>query len=299
MAPRPLLRRVTVIGCGLIGTSLALDLTRAGVDVSLADLDPRAVERAVARGAGTPLDTTAPPADLVVVAVPPSAVVDTVYEAQATGLGRAYTDVAGAKGRITEEAELRGCDLHGYVPGHPMAGRESSGPDAAEPGLFAGRPWILCPGPTSVPEAVAAVEELIALVGARPRTLTPTAHDEAVATVSHTPHLVAAALAAQLANTAPEVLSLAAGGLADTTRIAAGDPGLWSDIIGHNASAVADALDRVAADLALLSRELREDDQAGSVTVGSLLLRGNLGRQALVAAAGSRNPGDAPSRARV
>lgn len=299
MAPRTLLRRVTVIGCAATGTSLALDLTRAGIDVRLADLDPRAVDRAVARGAGTPLAPAAPPADLVVVAVPPSTVVDTLYEAQALGLGRAYTDLAGAKGVIVEEAELRGCDLRGYVPGHPMAGPERSGPDTAEPGRFAGRPWILTPGPATPPEAVAAVAELVALCGAHLRTMTPAAHDEAVATVSHTPHLVAAVLAAQLADTAPEVLALAPDELADTTRTAAQDPGPWSDVLGLNAPSVATALDRVAHDLALLASELREGGESGSVTVGAVLLRGGLGRRALAEAAGSRNPGDAPSRTRV
>ncbi|MFF8867330.1 prephenate dehydrogenase [Streptomyces sp. NPDC015139] len=294
-----LLRQVTVIGCGLIGTSIALDLTRAGIAVRLTDRDPAAVAQAAARGAGTPLTLLDRAADLVVVAVPPSAVADTVYEAQARGLGRAFTDVAGTKGLIAEEAELRGCDLRGYVPGHPMAGRETSGPAAAEPGMFAGRPWILCPGPCVPPEAEAAVRELVRLCGAEPRTMSPEAHDEAVATVSHTPQLVAAALAAQLADTAPEVLALAGGGLRDTTRIAASDAGLWTDILGHNAEAVAARVDRVAADLALLAEELRNGGSTGSVTVGALLLRGNLGRAALTGATGSRNPGDAPSRARV
>ncbi|MEU8521277.1 prephenate dehydrogenase [Streptomyces sp. NBC_01216] len=295
----PRLHSVTVIGCGLIGTSVALRLTRAGIAVALADLDPTAVALAAGRGAGTPLAPDAPPADLVVVATPPSAVVDTLYEAQARGLGRSYTDMAGAKALIWEEAELRGCDLRGYVPGHPMAGRELSGPAAADPALFDGRPWILCPGPTAPAEAVASVEELVALCGGIPHRMTPGAHDEAVATVSHTPMLVAAVLAAQLAGTSPEVLALAGGGLRDTTRIAASDPGLWSDILTHNAPAVAAAVERVAADLTLAAAELRDGSDTGSVTVGALLLQGNRGRAALLDATGSRNPGDAPSPTRV
>ncbi|GBQ03521.1 prephenate dehydrogenase/arogenate dehydrogenase family protein [Streptomyces spongiicola] len=296
---RPRLRSVTVIGCGLIGTSLALRLSRSGIAVSLADLDPAAVALGAGRGAGAPLAPDAPPADLVVVATPPSAVVDVLYEAQARGLGRAYTDVAAAKGLIWEEAVLRGCDLRGYVPGHPMAGRGLSGTAAAEPGLFAGRPWILCPGPSVHPEAAAAVEELVSLCGAVAHTMPPTAHDEAVATVSHTPMLVAVALAAQLADAAPDVLALAGGGLRDTTRIAASDPGLWSDILTHNAPAVAASVERVAADLVLMASALRDGGDTCSVSVGGLLLQGHRGRAALLDATGSRNPGDARCRTPV
>ncbi|GFH39257.1 prephenate dehydrogenase/arogenate dehydrogenase family protein [Streptomyces pacificus] len=296
---RPGLRSVTVIGCGLIGTSLALCLTRAGIAVLLADPDPGAVAPAVGRGAGVPLAPGAPPADLVVVATPPSAVVDVLYEAQARGLGRAYTDVAEVKGLIWEEAVLRGCDVRGYVPGHPMTAGGPSGPAAAEPGLFAGRPWILCPGPSVPPEAVAAVEELVTLCGAVAHTMPPGAHDEAVATVCHTPMLVALALAAQLADTAPDVLALAGGGLRDTVRTTASDTRLWSDVLTHNAPAVAAGMERVAADLALMASGLRDGGDICSVSVGGLLLRGHRGRAALLESAGSRNTGDARPRARV
>ncbi|MGW1764053.1 prephenate dehydrogenase/arogenate dehydrogenase family protein [Streptomyces sp. NPDC002073] len=180
------LHRVTVIGCGLIGTSLALALTRAGVEVLLEDHDPDALGRAMLMGAGTPLAPAAPPADLVVIATPPSTVVDVLYEAQARGLGHAYTDVADAKEQIWAEAELRGCDVRGYVPGRPVVGRSSAGrgpADAAEAraDLFAGRSWIVCPYPAAEPRALDAVDALVALCGARRRDMSPAEHDRAVA----------------------------------------------------------------------------------------------------------------------
>ncbi|MFI1868625.1 MULTISPECIES: prephenate dehydrogenase [Streptomyces] len=280
------LERVIVIGCGLIGTSIALALTRAGVEVALDDLDPHTLGQARSMGAGTALTEHTPLADLVVIATPPSAVVDTLYEAQARGLGRAYTDVASAKEHIWTEAELRGSDLQGYVPGHPMAGRELSGPAAAQPDLFAGRPWILCPYPGVEKEALAAVDALVSLCGARRTDMAPARHDRAVAALSHLPQLVSSALAAQLTDLDPEVLALAGTGVRDTTRIAGSDRRMWGDILAQNASAVADAVGRLAEELASAAAELRTNGPSGgSALVDALLGRGNLGRSALLDAA--------------
>ncbi|MEV5681328.1 MULTISPECIES: prephenate dehydrogenase [unclassified Streptomyces] len=278
------LERVIVIGSGLIGTSIALALTRAGVEVALDDLDPDALDQARRMGAGTVLTEDTPVADLVVIATPPSAVVDTLCDAQARGLGRAYTDVAGAKEHIWTEAELRGSDLLGYVPGHPMAGRELSGPGAAQADLFTGRPWILCPYPTVDPEALAAVDELVFVCGGRRKDLTPAAHDRAVAALSHVPQVISSALAAQLTDLGPEVLALAGTGVGDTTRIAGSDPRLWADILGQNAASVADTVERMAGELASLAAELRKGGADPSDAAGELVARGNRGRAALLAA---------------
>jgi prephenate dehydrogenase len=268
------LERVVVIGCGLIGTSVALALTRAGVRVALDDIDTDAVDQARRMGAGEVLTEDTPVADLVVIATPPSAVVDTLYDAQARGLGRAYTDVAGAKEHIWTEAELRGSDVLGYVPGHPMAGRELSGPGAAQADLFAGRPWILCPYPTVEPDALDAVDALVSLCGGRRTDLTPAAHDRAVAALSHVPQLVSSVLAAQLADLGPAVLALAGTGARDTTRIAGSDPRMWTDNLGQSAPAVAEVVERMAGDLASAAAELRRlhaDGSGGSRYHASLL----------------------------
>src|SRR6478609_8164238 len=134
-------RRVTVLGTGVIGTSIALALRRAGIHVALSDQDVGSLATAECMGAGIALMPDDPPADLVVIATPPSTVVSVLRDAQARGLGAVYTDVASTKARISADAELAGCDLTSYVPGHPMAGRELSGPHAAHADLFAGRPW--------------------------------------------------------------------------------------------------------------------------------------------------------------
>ncbi|MFE2340187.1 prephenate dehydrogenase/arogenate dehydrogenase family protein [Streptomyces sp. NPDC059431] len=160
------LRSVTVIGCGPTGTSIALALTRAGVDVALADSDPRALDRALMAGAGTLLIPGDRPADVVVVATGPDTAADVLYEAQARGLGRAYTDLHGTEESMGQEIWLRGCDQFAYVPGRPPAAPHTAEHGAASADRFEGRPWLLVPGPATPPEAVAAVRELVALCGA-------------------------------------------------------------------------------------------------------------------------------------
>ncbi|MEV3984138.1 prephenate dehydrogenase/arogenate dehydrogenase family protein [Nonomuraea sp. NPDC049758] len=303
------IRRVVVIGCGLIGTSVACALRRAGVRVELADHDPWALAQAARMGAGTALRAGAGPADVVVIATPPSSVAAVLREAQARGLGRVYTDVASAKTRILAEVERGGCDLSCYVPGHPMAGREVSGPGAARAGLFEGRTWALCPHPALSPRALRTVAALATACGAEVRLLAPDAHDRAAAAVSHLPLVLSAALAARFATgaqggpaepapggetgmetgmeTGTEMdrdaggLSLAAGALRDVTRVAGSPAGMWRDILAHNATPVADLLDELTRDLSRVAAALRAADDG---PVAEVLARGNEGHARIVRA---------------
>jgi prephenate dehydrogenase len=246
------IKRVVVVGAGLIGTSIALALRAADVRVWLADRDPAAAELAEHIGAGQVLPDGGPPegrADLAVLAVPPATVARELAAAQARGLAAAYTDVASVKELPLRQARELGCDLASYVPGHPLAGRERSGPAAARADLFLGRPWVLCPGPPAVPATEEAAADLVTACGGQLVRLTPAEHDRWVALVSHVPHLVAAAMAAQLDSAPPVALALAGQGLRDVTRIAGGDPGLWLEILGANAGPAAQILAQAARDL--------------------------------------------------
>ena len=265
-APFP--RRVIVIGTGLIGTSAALALRRHGADVWLSDRDAAAARLAADLGAGDVLGAGPPPsgpADLAVIAVPPAAVAAALAAAQKAGLARYYTDVASVKALPLARAREAGCDISSYVPGHPLAGRERSGPAAARADLFLGRTWALCPAPETAGEAVAAVTALVSACGAEPVVTDAATHDRWVALVSHAPHVVAAAMAAQLApdSVPDQALSLAGQGLRDATRIAVGDTGLWAQILGGNAAPVAEVLAAVSADLAEAARVLAGAAQAG------------------------------------
>ncbi|WP_067177085.1 prephenate dehydrogenase [Microtetraspora niveoalba] len=269
---------VVVVGTGLIGTSVALALRQRDVRVYLADRDPAAVRLARELGAGeewTPGIT----ADLAVIAVPPQFVAAQLLDLQKNGAARCYTDVASVKALPAARAEELGCDLTSFVPGHPLAGRERSGPAAARADLFLGRPWALCPTPDTSADAVRTVEELVALCGGNAVTVDAAEHDRAVAVISHAPHVTAAAVAARLAEASETALGLSGQGVRDVTRIAAGDPALWTGILSGNAVPVAEVLERVAADLAAAARSLRGHAGEGAAVteVTDLLNRGVVG----------------------
>jgi prephenate dehydrogenase len=271
--------RIAVLGTGLIGTSVALALRERGAGVWLADEDPEAARLAANLGAGEPLPAEASGvyADVAVIAVPPAAVAATLAAAQArgsNGLARCYTDVASVKQLPVAQARARGCDMTSYVPGHPLAGREKHGPAAARADLFLGRTWALCPAPETSEQAIATVTALVRECGAVPMRTDAAAHDRWVALVSHAPHLVAAAMAARLEAAPPEALDLAGQGLRDVTRIAAGNTGLWTQILAANAEPVAEVLAAVATDLAEAARMLTDGDPK---SVATLLDRGQVG----------------------
>jgi len=263
----PVPRQVVVIGTGLIGTSAALALRRHGADVWLWDRDPAAAALAADLGAGqvlaSPGNPARPgpgPADVALIAVPPGEVAAVLAAAQQAGLAHCYTDVASVKALPLARARQAGCDISCYVPGHPLAGRERSGPAAARADLFLGRAWALCPAAETSGAAVAAVTAMVTACGAEPVVTGADSHDRWVALISHAPHVVAAAMAAQLATESvpPEALSLAGPGLRDATRIAVGDAGLWTQILTGNAAPVAAILAAVAGDIAEAARILTE-----------------------------------------
>jgi prephenate dehydrogenase len=260
-------RRVVVLGAGLIGTSAALALRRGGTEVWLTDQDPTAAKLAADLGAGRVLGDGGPgpaPADVAVIAVPPAEVAAVLAAAQRAGLARSYTDVASVKALPLARARDAGCDIARYVPGHPLAGRERSGPAAARADLFLGRTWALCPAPETADDALAAVGALVAACGAEPVVTDAATHDRWVALVSHAPHVVAAAMAAQLApdSVPPDALNLAGQGLRDATRIAGGGTALWSQILAGNAKPAAEVLAAVAGELAEAARVLAEAGEA-------------------------------------
>ncbi len=258
-----------IIGAGLIGTSVALALCGQGIGTWLQDSDPESARLAAGLGAGQLLPAGGPPdgpADIAVLAVPPAAVGQQLAAAQERGLARCYTDVASVKELPLRQARELGCDLRSYVPGHPLSGRERSGPAAARADLFLGRPWVICPLAENDAEAIFLVTGLSLACGAQPVQVSAAEHDEWVALVSHAPHAVAAAMAARLEQAAPGALALAGQGLRDVTRIAAGDPDMWLQILTANAGQAAAVLHSVAAELAQVAGAL--DRLSGPGTAG-------------------------------
>ncbi|MYS86549.1 prephenate dehydrogenase [Embleya scabrispora] len=277
------MRTAAVVGTGLIGTSVALALTARGVTVYLRDRDSTAVQTAAAMGAG--LEATPPePVDLAVLAVPPGRIAETLRLVQAERLALSYTDVASVKEQPLREMAELGCDATRYIGGHPLAGRERSGPLAARADLFDGRPWVLTPSRETDTETLNRALEMVSLCRAVPVVMAPRDHDHAVALVSHAPHLVSALMAARLEHAQDTDTRLAGQGVRDVTRVAGSDPRLWIDILGANANAVADVLAGLATDLDTVVGALRSlgaEDEAkrelGSRGVEALLRRGNVG----------------------
>ncbi|MET9549873.1 prephenate dehydrogenase [Streptomyces sp. NPDC006627] len=284
------MRTMTVIGTGLIGTSIALAVSGRGVRVFLTDRDPAAARTAAALGAGLAKDP-GETVDLAVIAVPPSHVGAVLTEAQERGLARAYTDVASVKAGPEQAALRRAPDPACYVGGHPLAGRERSGPLAARAELFRDRNWVLTPSRLTSDEAFERALELVALCAAVPVVMRSQDHDAAVAVTSHVPHLMASLMAARLTEGPAGLARVAGQGLRDATRIAAGDSRLWGDILQANAPAVAGVLKDLHADLSrlvpavdALTRAGGADRDLGMRTLVDLLDRGISGLAEIPAA---------------
>jgi prephenate dehydrogenase len=225
---------LTVVGVGLVGGSLAWAAKRRGVarEVVGVDIDPASSRRAVDQGVVDAMATTADGvrgADVVVLAVPVGRLEAVAREvASFTADSTVVTDVGSVKAEVVRRLEPL---FPRFVGGHPMAGGERSGVTAASADLFDRARCVLTPTPRTDARALDTVERLWEGVGASVLRLSPAAHDEWVAAVSHMPHVAAAALVNAAASaTQGRALSLAAGGFRDTTRVASGSPDLWRDI---------------------------------------------------------------------
>ena len=268
--------RLTVIGLGLVGGSVAAAAKRAGVRrVRAVDPDPATLGFAVAEGiADEALGPdaaeaagwlTGDAADLIVLGTPVAATVAWLERLAACGFSGVVTDVSSTKRAVTEAAGTVG-GAYRFVGGHPMAGSERSGVTAASRTLFDGVYYILTPTTTTDMDAYRKVHAFVTSLGARVVSVDAAAHDEAVAIVSHVPHVAAAALV-ELANRRAEeagadLLRLAAGGFKDMTRIAAGSPDLWSGICLDNAEAVIAGIDGLEAVLEDFRRAVASRDTA-------------------------------------
>ncbi len=266
----PLFRQVAFVGLGLINGSIARDVRRLGLAERLVGTARRAETRAEACALGL-VDEATPDAaaavrdaDLVVLGVPVGASGDAA-RAVAPGLraDAIVTDVGSAKGKVIELVAPH-LDMRRFVPGHPVAGTEESGPAAAVDRLFENRWCILTPRTETDPGAVEQVAALWRALGSRVDLMDAAHHDKVLAVTSHLPHL----LAFNIVNTADdlegvlkgEVLKYAAGGFTDFTRIAASDPTMWRDVFLHNKVAVLEVIGRYIEDLMALQRAIRWDE---------------------------------------
>jgi prephenate dehydrogenase len=278
-------QRVAVLGTGLIGGSIGLALSERGIDVHGYDRDGQRLARAKELGAITLAFDSAHDAiagvDLVVVAVPVGAIASAVLDALDAG-APLVTDVGSVKSPVVAEVEARRPDLAGrFVGGHPMAGSEQDGVDGARADLFVGATWVLTPTVASEERVYTALHAFVRSLGADVVTVTPEHHDVLVALVSHVPQLAASTLmdvATEHEEEHRTLLRLAAGGFRDMTRIAAGHPAIWPDILAANRDAVLDALDAYLTALARARMLVAGDDRDGLL---ALLQRARAARRSL------------------
>lgn len=267
----PLFDRIAIIGLGLIGSSIARAARAQGAVRSIVatSRSPQTRKRVAELGlADKVVETNAEAvegADLVIVCVPVGACGAVAQEiGPHLKAGATVSDVGSVKGSIVRDMGPHLPKTVHFVPAHPVAGTEHSGPDAGFAELFANRWCILTPPEGTDARAVDKLAAFWRLLGANVETMTPEHHDIVLAITSHIPHLIAYNIVGTAADleevTEGEVVKFSAGGFRDFTRIAASDPVMWRDVFLNNKEAVLEVLGRFSEDLAALQRLIRWDD---------------------------------------
>jgi prephenate dehydrogenase len=254
-------RRAHVVGLGLIGSSVALALSEIGWSVTGTDHDAVVVDLAIESGVISDTELSDEVA-LVVVATPAGVVADVANEILRRVANKTLivTDVAGVKSAIVADVP----DPR-FLAGHPMAGSELRGLAGARADLFQGCTWVLTPTSATRPETYTALHGVLRELGANVVAVGADDHDRLVAVASHVPHLLAGALmneASRVAEQDAVLLQLAAGGFRDMTRVAAGDPTIWPDVLFENRVAITQSLEALEERLAALRIALNADDHA-------------------------------------
>ncbi|MEN1678741.1 MAG: prephenate dehydrogenase/arogenate dehydrogenase family protein [Planctomycetota bacterium] len=259
--------RLVVVGVGLIGGSIALAARRAGAYEEVIGVArrpesrQRALDAGVVAHATTDMAAAVATADTVVICAPVGAIAGTALAvARACPPGCLLTDAGSTKAGIVEAIEhaIAAEQLPvAFVGSHPIAGDHRTGPEAAREDLFDGRSIVVTPTPATPPDATLRATRFWRSLGGETLSLSPAEHDRLLALTSHLPHVAAAALAGV---TPAEALPLTGGGWQDTTRVAAGDPALWRDILLANRADVMAALDTLQGGLTAFRQAVSDED---------------------------------------
>lgn len=268
-----LFNKITVIGIGLIGSSIARVIKKqklAGV-LNAYDNNPeylkKALELEIVDAVDYDLKSAVKDADLVIYATPVGVYGEITREiASVLKKGAIITDVGSIKKYSVAEIENNLPDNSGIivVAGHPVAGTEKSGPENGFDNLFDGRWYIITPSKLSTPEAVEKISQLWRAANMKADEMTPEHHDKVMAAVSHLPHLIAFSIVGTVADLEgyeqQEIIKYSASGFRDFTRIAGSDPTMWRDILLNNKGTIMELIQRFVEDLIALQRNIRWDE---------------------------------------
>jgi prephenate dehydrogenase len=264
------IKKLVIFGVGLIGGSLALALRQANYCQQIVGCSRNAEHLQKAVDLGVIDSFTLDPqdavrdADMVLLAVPMGAMGKLLQQIKPVLPADAIlTDAGSTKGSVVAEVEqVFGKDFTRFVPGHPIAGREKSGVEAAIPDLYIKRRVILTPLPHTDADALASVEAMWQVTGAVLEQMPVELHDQVLAATSHLPHVLAFSLVDTLLNLPmrEDIFRYAAGGFRDFTRIASSDPVMWRDICLTNKTAIVDMISKLQADLSEFAALMEQQD---------------------------------------
>ncbi len=260
--------RIALIGIGLIGSSIARDVKELGLaeEVVISTRSAETLRLAEELGLGTRYVASAAEAvrdaDLVIVSVPVGASEEVAKQISPNlKPGAIVTDVGSTKASVIAQMAPHIPQGVHFIPGHPLAGTEKSGPEAGFAGLFRGRWCIFTPLPDTDPRALDRLKAFWTALGSRIDEMDPQHHDKVLAIVSHLPHIIAYNIVGTADDletvTESEVIKYSASGFRDFTRLAASDPTMWRDVCLHNRDAILEMLARFSEDLAYLQRAIR------------------------------------------
>jgi len=264
----PLFEKIALVGIGLIGSSLARVVRGENLarHIAISTRSEKTLARAEELDLGdsysTDPATAVADADLVIVSVPVGSSGDVAKEiAPALKKGAILTDVGSTKSSVIAQMVPHVPEGVHFIPGHPLAGTEKSGPDAGFAELFENRWCIFTPLPGTDPDALETLSEFWRRCGSNIDTMDPEHHDRTLAIVSHLPHIIAYNIVGTADDletvTKSEVIKYSASGFRDFTRLAASDPTMWRDVCLHNRDAILEMLARFSEDLASLQRAIR------------------------------------------
>ena len=261
-----------VIGCGLIGTSIALRLKEDGLELILADSNKKNLDLAsdLLGAKGVSVDPA-----LILIAVPPEQVFEVAKGEFAKHPKATFIDVSGIKSKLMNDVDGFPELSQNYVSVHPMAGRETSGPQSARSDLFKSRAWIISKSAKSSSESVAVARELGLLLGSTIYELDADTHDSVIASISHLPQILSSALGASLSGVGADELNLAGQGLRDVSRLADSDPDLWCGLLIGNSKEILPKISEVINRLSNLAAALEKNDQSSVI---EFLTEGREGR---------------------